>query len=99
MPPIKGVHVLFRLYADSNNPNSVCEVPSCWCSWLFRGPRILTALRDVRESLLILQSIRTNDFQCSRNMRIRGPQLAQKSFPLFQSASVHVSPLPPQSLL
>lgn len=39
-PPINGVHVLFRLYAESSKLNSVLEAPSSLESLLFKGPRI-----------------------------------------------------------
>ena len=45
IPPTSGVHVLFRLNAESSSPNSVCDVPISRCRRLFSGPRMFVALR------------------------------------------------------
>ncbi len=75
-PPIRGVHVLFKLNAANSRLNSVLEVPISLDSRVFRGPRIYVALRTVSDKPNVLSATRlTNGYQRSRSMRTATPTL------------------------
>ena len=72
IPPISGVQVLFKLYADNSNPNSVLEVPISLCSRLLRGPSIYEALTEPVNAAMICDRwiTRTNGFLYSSSTHI-----------------------------